>query len=341
MSNKSMQYLVIQGRAPQDGSEPAKALILCPAWMSATLVCAGITGRIIEMTDGSIVEGRVIDAEGGEEELLAEIRREFEEGDTQVAEAPSEMALAAYRESEQRKIGIPPEMAAPYSADAVVEGDLYKDVAFGALLSDCEIDAVFEKMPNGPTGFLKDWGYRQFARAIQDRLAQVAQVPADVAQQRDDAYRQGAQAERNNVLGRMLRAGMPSNTRPLDWVESLVKNLDAWRDAAGAAELCVEYDESGMVRKIFGPEESGAVSLRARLDMMEQTWNDVGVLLTEFGITEKDNRLQWLRAQLEARAPKAGNQLLQANNRYYSLQRAIAEVMTAGQDYIDKGGLAE
>lgn len=277
MTDKSMQYLVIQGRAPQDGTEPTKALILCPAWMSATLVCAGITGRIIEMTDGSIVDGRVLPYTGGEEELLAEIRAEFEEEELPAAPPVVE---AAYQEAE-RQTRVPPEMAAPYSANA----------GPSALLSDCEIDAVFEKMPNGPTGFLKDWGYRQFARAIQERLAQVAQASADAAQQRDDAYREGAQAERNNILGHMSRAGMPPNTRPLDWVGSLVKNLDAWRDAAGAAELCVEYDETGMVRKIFGPAESGGVNT-------SEIAPALNALLLEFGGRPSGEYLDFLRAEL-------------------------------------------
>lgn len=34
-------------------------------------------------------------------------------------------------------------------------------------LTDCEIDAIGENMPNGLQGFLTDWGWRQFARAIE------------------------------------------------------------------------------------------------------------------------------------------------------------------------------
>ena len=35
-------------------------------------------------------------------------------------------------------------------------------------LRDGEIDAIAEQMPGGLDGFLKQWGWRQFARAIED-----------------------------------------------------------------------------------------------------------------------------------------------------------------------------
>lgn len=36
----------------------------------------------------------------------------------------------------------------------------------GEEITDKQIDSAMESMPNGYTGFLKSWGYRQFARAI-------------------------------------------------------------------------------------------------------------------------------------------------------------------------------
>ena len=33
-------------------------------------------------------------------------------------------------------------------------------------MSDDQIDVVFNAMPDGAQGFLKSWGYRQFARAL-------------------------------------------------------------------------------------------------------------------------------------------------------------------------------
>lgn len=35
-------------------------------------------------------------------------------------------------------------------------------------LTDAQIDAVADGMPGGLDGFLKQWGWRQFARAIED-----------------------------------------------------------------------------------------------------------------------------------------------------------------------------
>ena len=56
-----MKYIVIEARKPQDGSPARQALVMFPDWMSATLVCAGITGRIIEMTDGGIKESGALE----------------------------------------------------------------------------------------------------------------------------------------------------------------------------------------------------------------------------------------------------------------------------------------
>lgn len=34
------------------------------------------------------------------------------------------------------------------------------------VMTDEQIDAVFNAMPGGVDGWLKEWGYRQFARAL-------------------------------------------------------------------------------------------------------------------------------------------------------------------------------
>lgn len=49
--------------------------------------------------------------------------------------------------------------------------------AHGASLTDAQIDAVFEQMPEGAQGFLKSWGYRQFARQIADMVPPAAEMP--------------------------------------------------------------------------------------------------------------------------------------------------------------------
>lgn len=69
MNKNGMQYIVVQGRTPQDGSKALEALVIFPAWVSPTLVCAGMSGRVIELTDGSIKQQGALPY--GESEVLA------------------------------------------------------------------------------------------------------------------------------------------------------------------------------------------------------------------------------------------------------------------------------
>lgn len=43
-------------------------------------------------------------------------------------------------------------------------------------MNDEQIDSVFAAMPGGASGFLKDWGYRQFARALLKAAGHDAEV---------------------------------------------------------------------------------------------------------------------------------------------------------------------
>lgn len=61
-----------------------------------------------------------------------------------------------------------------------------------AMPSDEEIDAVFNGMPDGLDGWLKTWGYRQFARAILDRYGNAAQ-PATSDEPTTDSLFNGKQ----------------------------------------------------------------------------------------------------------------------------------------------------
>lgn len=45
-------------------------------------------------------------------------------------------------------------------------------------MNDDDIDAVFNAMPGGPSGFCGSWGYRQFAHALLEK--QAATIPAAV-----------------------------------------------------------------------------------------------------------------------------------------------------------------
>ena len=309
----SMKYLVIQGRAPQDGSAARTALILCPSWMSSTLVCAGIVGRVIELTDGNIIEECILPHEGGEEELLQEIRNDlYGEGVAHPATNPFTTPEPTAEATEQTP---PANQDVPGYAEPVV-----------------------------------------------------AQTPADAAQQRDDAYREGNQAARNMFTETLKEHGFnPAERGMKEWLvaelEELAQfrkdrpetlaalqkandNLDAWRDAAGAAYLVQECDADGQIKRLLLPNETGVADiapelldsyqavqedlaalvqvmdefrepargavrwlnpewLRAQLSklgqlqMLNGQWDDMGRLLGEFGITNSQNRLEWLRGELD------------------------------------------
>lgn len=42
-------------------------------------------------------------------------------------------------------------------------------------LTDAQIDEIFNAMPDGADGWLKSWGYQQFARAVADQATAKAQ----------------------------------------------------------------------------------------------------------------------------------------------------------------------
>lgn len=44
-------------------------------------------------------------------------------------------------------------------------------------LTEEQIDAVFDQMPGGAQGFLKSWGYRQFARSLLEAAATTVTQP--------------------------------------------------------------------------------------------------------------------------------------------------------------------
>lgn len=45
-------------------------------------------------------------------------------------------------------------------------------------ITDAQIDEIFNAMPGGPAGFMKSWGYRQFARQLLALRAMPAWEPA-------------------------------------------------------------------------------------------------------------------------------------------------------------------
>lgn len=334
----SMKYLVIQGRAPQDGSAARTALILCPSWMSSTLVCAGIVGRVIELTDGNIIEECVLPHEGGEEELLDEIRNDlYGEGAAHPATNP---------------------FSAPEPTAEVTEADT-------AAVQQSAVDSQLETTP-------VEYSTEQHPIAANhvslDTAPSPLQTPTDAAQQRDDAYREGSQAARNMFTETLKEHGFnPAERGMKEWLvaelEELAQfrkdrpetlaalqkahdNLDAWRDAAGAAYLVQECDADGQIKRLLLPNETGVADIApelldsyqavqedlaalvqvmdeyrepargavrwlnpewlrsqlsklGHLQMLNEQWDDMGRLLGEFGITNSQNRLEWLRHELD------------------------------------------
>ncbi len=108
-----MKYIVIEARAPQDGSPAKTALLMFPKWISSTLVCAGIVGRVIELTDGNIIEEGDMPVD---EETCLETIREKAAADAELQQE-KELPLTG---SEGRAAGLP-------STDPVAVEDAYRE----------------------------------------------------------------------------------------------------------------------------------------------------------------------------------------------------------------------
>lgn len=241
-----MQYIVIEGRKPQDGAKPTQALLILPKWISPTLACAGIVGRIIELTDGNVIEQGLLPC--GEGELLENIREDAE----------SQMETDDRHEQELRAGGV----AAP----------------------------AVRPTPGA----------------------------AAAAQQRDDAYREGMQAMRSKVAELLLPFGMPSEAKVPNWLkeqleelaqfrkdrpEMLVKlqaaedNLDAWRNAAGAADLVQVCDvQTGRIKELIvqGVAVEQVTAQQRDVDM------NLDTLCGAYGCTPGEDKLRWIHTKLNA-----------------------------------------
>lgn len=85
------RYIIIRARRNQDGSEAVQARITFPAWMSETLVCAGITSRFIELSDGNIVErGEMPNYDDAENAYREGLQRFRDEATRRMEQAKSE-----------------------------------------------------------------------------------------------------------------------------------------------------------------------------------------------------------------------------------------------------------
>lgn len=62
-------------------------------------------------------------------------------------------------------------------ADATLAATQPEAQGMGVVLTDAQIDETFNQMPDGAAGFLKSWGYRQFARAVLAAQAKQGEQP--------------------------------------------------------------------------------------------------------------------------------------------------------------------
>lgn len=224
-----MQYIVIEGRKPQDGAKPTQALLILPKWISPTLACAGVVGRVIELTDGNVIEQGLLPS--GEQDLLAEIRADMLEN----------------------------------------------------------------------------------AESQQEPTAALPNVDPHVA---DNAYREGMQAARAGMRSSIVQFGAPESGL-LNWLkceleelaqfrkdrpETLAKlqaaedNLDAWRDAAGAAGLGQECDATtGQIKRLFAAVEGGELmdQYQALQEDFKEAQGDIESLKAQ--LLDTDNALRLIR----------------------------------------------
>ena len=281
-----MKYIVIQGRAPQDGSEARKALFVCPSWISSTLVCAGVVGRIIELTDGNILEeGELGPDEATEEVLLQELR----DG-------------CAEREGNLH-------MDDPADAPAPLE----------PVAACCTVPTKQGWFCTRSEGHDGPCALVAHNTTTADEITE--QTPADVAQQRDDAYREGSQAARNMFTETLKEHGFnPAERGMKEWLvaelEELAQfrkdrpetlaalqkandNLDAWRDAAGAAYLVQECDADGQIKRLLLPNETGVADIAPELlDSYQAVQEDLAALIQVMDeFREPARRFRWLNPE--------------------------------------------
>lgn len=148
-------------------------------------------------------------------------------------------------------------------------------VAAQAQPSDADIEAVFERMPDGADGFLKKWGYIQFARALLDRFSFLAQregeamnaltvlvkalrerhygrMPSEVQDAYDRAWAIVFGVEKAQPVGESPNLqGQQQPVSGADHVPDAGKMVDALGDSS---ELPTDYDAL-MLEHIFVCEE--------------------------------------------------------------------------------------
>lgn len=131
----------------------------------------------------------------------------------------------------------------------------------GVTLTDQQIDAVFEQMTDGAVGFLKSWGYRNFARqiiAMVQPLEQqqepsptagmsIAQRIAHVGGRNNDAgYVEFGSIQAVEALVRQVLRDLPAAPAGLCQITEPAgqSEMDAWREGAKFALRAVSEVDS-------------------------------------------------------------------------------------------------
>lgn len=256
-----MQYIVIEGRKPQDGAKPAQALLILPKWISPTLACAGIVGRVIELTDGNVIEQGAVPM--GEREMLYNLREDAH------SDAESQQDLAA-------SIGDIP-VATGVGLDRVIEQRQQADEFHYSQQWEL-LNSLTEAFGRPAGSACLEWLRVELTDLERGRTTP-PQAAADVAQQRDDAYREGHQAMRDSVTNVMRGLGMPEGAKPGQWMKEQLEELERHRNAPLPAKLNALLLEFGGT-----PGGEGYDFLRGELEELAQfrkardTLDDVRIL---------------------------------------------------------------
>lgn len=147
------------------------------------------------------------------------------------------------------------------------KGALGAQPAASAEPSDEEIDAIAASMPDGAGGMLKQWGYRQFARALLSRYSRPAGEAQPVAWLRSDELRKlgrpGSDAPLNARADSMIlhAKGTPEAAAryghdvPVYAAPVVMQNTEDTRDAERFEWLC---DQQDVKWQTYGGEWIGA-----------------------------------------------------------------------------------
>ncbi|MGS1028796.1 hypothetical protein [Burkholderia glumae] len=174
-----------------------------------------------------------------------------------------------------------------------------------ARLDDADIDAIAESMPGGLGSFMKQWGWRQFARAVEDEVVlNVARASQAVAPARIEALRKGLFNARD-ALRAIYENRVTSNATIRLWIEDANRVLNG-EQAAAPAEAIDRYQ--AVCAAAY--QLAGVVGAPLRfLDALSDAANgepmsaDEALNLLPVGLNEIDEVNRSASAPAEAREP--------------------------------------